>query len=73
MSAAAKESNHTFDFLCPFCGGHVSVGAPPDGVPWIIHAVPTCGRFDALEPDEFMAAVNDRFMIDSLNRPKRRD
>lgn len=67
--APEKGSNHTIEFQCPFCGGLVSAGAPPDSHPYIVHAVPTCVRFDSLEPDEYMAAANDRVRL--MTAPRR--
>lgn len=46
------------DFLCPFCGGHASAGYKGED-PCVMHAEPMCEKFAKLEPDEYLAAVND--------------
>jgi hypothetical protein len=43
------------DFLCPFCKGKCFAALEPLSV---VHLVPTCPRFDELEPDEFLDEVN---------------
>jgi hypothetical protein len=45
---------------CPFCGGDLAatiLGSPDPGV---IHSLPTCEKFDALEPIAFLRACRER-------------
>ena len=44
------------DFNCPFCGKLASASGKKFAV---FHAVPPCPKYLALEPDEYLAAVND--------------
>ena len=44
------------DFNCPFCGALASVSENKFAV---FHAMPPCSKYLALEPDDFLAAVND--------------
>lgn len=49
---------------CPFCKGVVSAdrgseeGELPEREPGVVHTMPTCSKFDELEPDAFLLAVN---------------
>jgi len=43
------------EFTCPFCGKLCTASTDPDGV---THVLPMCEKFEKLEPDEFLAAVN---------------
>jgi hypothetical protein len=44
------------EFTCPFCGKQCTATTEPDlGV---THVLPMCEKFEKLEPDEFLAAVN---------------
>jgi len=45
-------------FVCPFCGAVASAVEQESGEPGIVHPVPMCVRFEAMEPDEYMRAVN---------------
>lgn len=45
------------DFTCPFCKLPASAGYSEDGRPLVVHKVPMCRRFEALQPHEYMAAV----------------
>lgn len=40
---------------CPFCEGTYYAAMNP---PFVGHTAPTCPRFDALEPADYLAAVN---------------
>jgi hypothetical protein len=44
------------DFTCPFCGALASVSERP---PTVFHALPPCTKYLALEPQDYLAAVND--------------
>lgn len=46
---------------CPFCGKNVAYGINPvDGGPdSLLHELPTCPKFDALEADEFAKAMRE--------------
>lgn len=44
------------DFTCPFCSGKCSAS---DERALVLHAMPPCSKYLALEPDDFLAAVND--------------
>jgi hypothetical protein len=44
------------DFTCPFCGVPASASERP---PAVFHTMPPCSKYLALEPDEYLAAVND--------------
>lgn len=44
------------EFECPFCGKHCTVSAEQE---CILHELPVCATFDALEPPDFLKAVND--------------
>lgn len=44
------------DFHCPFCRGRFFV---PGETVTVQHSQPVCERFVALDPLEFIAAVND--------------
>ena len=49
-------------FLCPFCGCSVEAGVnSATDMPTVLHMLPTCARFDELEPDEFLAAARAEF------------
>ncbi len=46
---------------CPFCSGTVSAdrGNESEGRPGgVVHTLPVCKRFNDLEPDAFLVAVN---------------
>lgn len=43
------------DFDCPFCGGKCSVS---EEKAMVLHALPPCARYLALEPGDFLHAVN---------------
>lgn len=53
MTGAAVRT--TLTFRCPFCGGQCATTDKPLGV---LHSLPLCERFGALEPVEFLHAVN---------------
>ena len=46
---------------CPFCGKNIAYGlSPVDGAPdSLLHELPTCVKFDALEIDEFAKALRE--------------
>lgn len=46
------------DFVCPFCGRRASAGYK-GSAPCVLHAMPQCEKFEQLEPDEYLAQVND--------------
>jgi hypothetical protein len=46
------------NFSCPFCSKRCSVDRAQRS---IVHELPTCEKFDKLEPDEFLVAVNVAF------------
>lgn len=43
------------EFKCPFCGGKVAATKEKGSV---VHTVPTCKKFDDLDPIDFMHACN---------------
>jgi hypothetical protein len=45
------------DFICPFCGARCTVLREHEAV---AHVLPMCEKFEQLEPDEFLKAVNER-------------
>lgn len=51
------DNENNFEFICPFCGQPCRVILEP---PQVLHATPTCAKFDRLEPDEYLVAVNDK-------------
>lgn len=44
------------EFSCPFCGGNCSVSEEHEHV---LHALPVCPKYTAMEPGDFLAAVNN--------------
>ncbi len=46
------------DFVCPFCQRRASAGFMGEK-PCVMHAMPECEKFMALEPDEYLSQVND--------------
>jgi hypothetical protein len=44
------------DFDCPFCKGKCSASEEKFVV---LHSMPPCPKYLALEPDDYLAAVND--------------
>lgn len=50
-----KPIGESVDFTCPFCGV-TDCRAYENAV---IHPTPICTKYLLLEPDEFLAAVND--------------
>lgn len=45
------------EFACPFCSRAVTLGrVRGSGAPAAVHAVPTCSRYDELDPAEFATA-----------------
>jgi hypothetical protein len=61
------------EFACPFCELRVKAGEavrPGDGeaTPCVVHDEPVCKRFDELEPDEYMTAVNAKRAADKKSR-----
>jgi hypothetical protein len=59
LSASAVRSIEpdAIAFSCPFCGRQATV-IPKTGI--VTHAQPPCETFQLLEPDDYLAAVNDR-------------
>lgn len=56
------KDGETTTFDCPFCGAYCESGSiKVEGrfVLGTLHAMPLCPRFIALEPDDFLEAVND--------------
>ena len=58
------KDGETIEFACPFCSAKTVAGSLPDPefggfCLGVMHTLPLCARFEALEPDDFMAAVND--------------
>jgi hypothetical protein len=51
----------SFHAACPFCGGEFFDARDPDTmeVQGLIHSMPMCDQFRALEPGEYLKAVND--------------
>jgi hypothetical protein len=45
------------NFTCPFCGRRASFGYVQEH-PTATHDMPMCKKFEELEPDEFLQAVN---------------
>lgn len=45
------------DFICPFCKARCTTSLEHCAV---LHTVPMCEKFEQLEPDEFLKAVNER-------------
>jgi hypothetical protein len=45
---------------CPFCNGVADAGEDSDGLPGVVHTLPTCTQFEQLEPDEYLRAVRLR-------------
>ena len=43
---------------CPFCKGRFEAGFVDGEVPAVIHTEPRCAKFDELEPDAYLRAVN---------------
>jgi hypothetical protein len=61
------------EFTCPFCGHRVKAGeavrpGEAEASPCVLHDEPVCERFDELEPDEFMQAVNAKRAADKKAR-----
>ncbi len=54
-------------FHCPFCLTGKCGAGYTEGYPTIIHTKPTCARFDELEPDEFLHAVNVALGLHEVN------
>lgn len=47
-------------FKCAFCGAECAIARLPDGEPnGIVHATPTCEKFDKNGPIEFLKLQND--------------
>jgi hypothetical protein len=46
-------------FACPFCRGRFFIAHDGVGPVGVIHTAPICAKFTALEPIDFVAAVND--------------
>lgn len=44
------------DFVCPFCGKQCAAESGLEQA--VTHALPMCAKFESLEPDAFIAAVN---------------
>lgn len=45
---------------CPFCGRSVSVGRDANGqADSVLHGLPTCEKFDQLQPDDFVTAIRE--------------
>jgi len=55
--ARKKTMSHllALEFICPFCGKQCTAMTDPDRV---THVLPMCEKFEQLEPDAFLAAVN---------------
>lgn len=48
-------------FACPFCGKFVDANTnPARGAVGLVHELPMCPQFQALEPEDFMKACNRR-------------
>ena len=45
------------EFVCPFCGKQCTATTEPDF--GVTHVLPMCEKFEQLEPDDFLAAVNN--------------
>lgn len=54
---------------CPFCGGRFDVGYLESGKPAVLHTVPYCSTYAALEIDEYLAAVNRSNRTRRTERP----
>lgn len=46
-------------FPCPFCGRQCYASTNYKGAPGVIHLLPTCERYDAMDALEFLTAAND--------------
>lgn len=46
-------------FACPFCGLVVTV-ADSEGGAMVLHGLPMCRRFEALEADEFLKQCREK-------------
>lgn len=55
--APAQEMQEIASATCPFCGLPFSAGYVA-GEPAVLHGLPTCEKFNELQIDEFLAAVN---------------
>jgi hypothetical protein len=66
------ETGHTVEaqdavrFVCPFCklngsAGEVAHPGTPSRVPYVMHDVPECEKFQKLEPDEYLRAVREHY------------
>lgn len=44
-------------FTCPFCKGEVHAGSDAEGRGGVLHTLPMCEKFEAMEPDVFMEAA----------------
>ncbi len=69
MSVDPTEHFHTqVRFVCPFCKRKCSAGftcipgqTEDEGNPGVLHELPTCPKFDALEIDDFLHEVNIQY------------
>lgn len=52
------------DFACPFCKGKCSVSEEKE---MVLHALPVCAKYLALEPQDFLHAVNEAMENSRLN------
>lgn len=44
-------------FRCPFCGLEASAGFGSNGRPVVVHKMPMCERFEAMDPIDFLTAA----------------
>lgn len=59
---ALRSMRAQLQFLCPFCKRVCSANAREEnGAIGVVHTLPTCAQFDALEPSDFLAATRQRF------------
>lgn len=42
---------------CPFCEGHFAIGTFRSGARALVHTLPPCAPFCALDAEEFLEAV----------------
>lgn len=46
-------------FICPFCNKSASTGKDDQNIPYVLHEVPQCVKFEKLEPDKYLRTVRE--------------
>ena len=55
---------------CPFCGGKIGASIDAAGSPdGVLHTMPLCETFTALEPQDFISAVLERRAAEASGDP----